>query len=299
MRSSWLDSQNTWLIVAILLLVMTLAADAAFRVGRRMNKNALDAGKGHFGSVLGSLLGLLALLLSFTFGMATQRYEARRLLMIEDAGTIGTLYMRSSLLPEPERLKFKPLLREYLDLRPQTISQLGHPKEFENTENQSRALLTKMFAVSREMAQAVPPVKGSDDLIKAYLDVLVSQARRLSALSNRVPDSIIWMLLGAATMGMIAIGYSAGLGNHRGMPARILLSVLVCGTIYVVIDLDRPHNASSGPWTRAPIIHLQQVIDQDPETQEQPHDQGTTCEPDVRLVFLAAADDDRRNCPAA
>ncbi len=98
-----------------------------------------------------------------------------------------------------------------------------------------------MFAVSREMAQAVPPVKGSNDLIKAYLDLLVSQARRPDfKLSNRVPDSIVWMLLGAATMGMIAIGYSAGLGNHRGMPARILLSILVCGTIYVVIDLDRP-----------------------------------------------------------
>ncbi len=110
-----------------------------------MNKNALDAGKGHFGSVLGSLLGLLALLLSFTFGMATQRYEARRLLMIEDAGTIGTLYMRGSsrVASEPERLKFKPLpARVSGPSAPGRYRKLGHPRNLRNTENQSQAALS-------------------------------------------------------------------------------------------------------------------------------------------------------------
>jgi hypothetical protein len=39
-------------------------------------------------AVLGSLLGLLALLLSFTFAMSAARYDARRQLVVKDANQL-------------------------------------------------------------------------------------------------------------------------------------------------------------------------------------------------------------------
>jgi hypothetical protein len=61
-------------------------------------------------------LGLLAFFLAFTFGMAGSRFDDRKKLVLEEANTIGTTYLRAELLPEPHRTEIQTLLREYIDL---------------------------------------------------------------------------------------------------------------------------------------------------------------------------------------
>ena len=268
---SWLDGQEAWLIVLILLAAMLLGGELAYHLGRgltaRMTKDGRDnTSKTHFNIVLSSLLGLLALLLSFTFGMAAQRYEERRLLMLNDVTTLGTLYLRTSALPEPQKHQMMLLLRQYVDLRPMAVPLLDDLKDFDDDETKSRAILIEMLDLTEKMQNAVPAIKGSDDVTSAFLDAAANHTRRLSALSNRVPDSVIWMLLGAAIVGLSAIGYSGGLVHHRDIPAQIMLSVLVCGTIFVILDLDRPHRALL-QQDQAPMIRLQQIIDQNPDAQ--------------------------------
>ena len=63
MNSSWLYQLDTLWIVVALLAAMALAGDAGFYVGRRWQPRTDEAGRRHIGLVLGSLLGLLALLL--------------------------------------------------------------------------------------------------------------------------------------------------------------------------------------------------------------------------------------------
>lgn len=48
----------------------------------------------------GSLLGLLALLLAFTFSMSASRYEARRTVVLSEANNIGTVILRCDLYPD-------------------------------------------------------------------------------------------------------------------------------------------------------------------------------------------------------
>jgi len=50
-----------------------------------------------------ALLGLLALLLGFTFSMALTRFDTRKELVLEEANAIGTTYLRARLLPPPHR----------------------------------------------------------------------------------------------------------------------------------------------------------------------------------------------------
>lgn len=47
--------------------------------------------------------GLVGLLLAFGLTMAVGRYETRRVLIVQEANTIGTTFLRAQLLPEPER----------------------------------------------------------------------------------------------------------------------------------------------------------------------------------------------------
>ena len=111
MHASWLYQQNPLFIILTLLLAMTTAAEVGFRLGRRWHARSGDAGRVHFGSILGSLLGLLALLLSFTFAMSANRFDSRRQLVLADANALETLYLQSDLLPDASRKAFKQSLR--------------------------------------------------------------------------------------------------------------------------------------------------------------------------------------------
>lgn len=73
MHSNWLYDQSALGIVIALMVVMLLAAELAYRAGRRWQSNTHDAGRDVFVAIKVSLLGLLALLLAFAFGMAADR----------------------------------------------------------------------------------------------------------------------------------------------------------------------------------------------------------------------------------
>src|SRR5271170_6025902 len=92
--SSIFSSQTrVFFIVCFLLLVAT---EIGFRGGLRLYKKHDEARKSQIGGAQGAVLGLLALLLGFTFSMALGRYEVRQNLVLQEANDIGTTYLRSS-----------------------------------------------------------------------------------------------------------------------------------------------------------------------------------------------------------
>jgi Protein of unknown function (DUF4239) len=268
MRQSWLYQQNPIWIIAALLVAMTIAAELGFRLGRRWYPRFDDARRGHFGSILGSLLGLLALLLSFTFAMSANRYDVRRQLVLNDANALEGLYLQSSLLPEAPRKSFKQLLKGYVDLRSR-VALMRHDasvKEASGLPTQSETLHGQMWNAVRESTQLEPPPRIADSMFKGLIDALSIHRSRVFSWESRVPDSVIWLLLLGCIAGVCAIGLAGGLGNHRGLPARVIVTVLLCATIYVVLDLDRPHEGLI-QISQSPMLHLQQILDNDPEAQ--------------------------------
>ena len=75
MNSSWLYRQDSIWVVLALLLGMALAGEIGCRLGRRWHPRTDEARMDIIRAILGSVLGLLALLLSFTFAMSADRYN--------------------------------------------------------------------------------------------------------------------------------------------------------------------------------------------------------------------------------
>lgn len=267
MTSSWLYRQDTLGIVVVLMVCMTIAAEVGFALGRRWHPRTNDARRGHLGSILGPLLGLLALLLSFTFAMSANRYDLRRQLVLADANSLESLYLLSSLLPEESRKPFKQSLRKYVDLRSQIalFRRNLSTEEVADLSAQVEALHSQMWKTAKDSAAANPPQNFTEPILKGLIDALAAHRARMFGWESRVPDSIICLLLLGCVAGMGAIGLSGGLGNHRGLPARIIVTVLLCATIYVVLDLGRPHEGSIH-ISQSPMLHLQSILESDPET---------------------------------
>ena len=102
---NWLDrtlwEEPIWLTGLVYLALLLLAAWLGVALGRRRGRDPADGAS--VSTVQAAVLGLLALLLAFTYSLAANRFDLRRRLLVEEANAIGTVWLRASFLPEPER----------------------------------------------------------------------------------------------------------------------------------------------------------------------------------------------------
>ena len=78
-----------WLLVP-LAFGLLIAYELGFRFGRHVAASAVAAKKAQTDVVLAGLLGMLGLLLAFSFGIVNDKYAKRRALVLDDANAIAT-----------------------------------------------------------------------------------------------------------------------------------------------------------------------------------------------------------------
>lgn len=53
-------------------------------------------------------------MLAFTCSVVSERYDAHKALVLDEANAIGTTYLRSEFLSDPDRTEARALLRDYV-----------------------------------------------------------------------------------------------------------------------------------------------------------------------------------------
>src|SRR5690349_17188879 len=107
---------------SILLLIgvftgMLLSLIIGQRLGRREKDVGTDSGRIQLTAVEAAIFGLMGLMIAFTFSGAAQRYELRRQLVVDEANSIGTSYLRLDLLPAVRQAALRDKYRQYLEAR--------------------------------------------------------------------------------------------------------------------------------------------------------------------------------------
>src|SRR5262245_56115834 len=98
-------------------VILLASAEIGYRLGLRLHKAADEPLRSQIAALQAAVLGMLGLIVGFTFSMAIDRFESRRHLVIEEANTIGTTWLRAGLLADVHRDGVRDLLRNYVDLR--------------------------------------------------------------------------------------------------------------------------------------------------------------------------------------
>jgi hypothetical protein len=231
------DVDGRVILVALIALFL-LAAEVGFRGGRRHGRRAADRGP-QIGTIQGALLGLLALLLGFSFAMAQSRYDARRALVVDEANAIGTAYLRAQLLPRPEAQEIADALRRYVDVRLMRLRERVDEPALREAVEESERLHDYLWARAVKAAQQDP--RPSTNLFIASLnEVIDMHTRRLAAFRNHVPESVFLLLYFVAAVAMAVTGYAAGLVDQRNFGPTVATAILVAIVIVVIMDLDRP-----------------------------------------------------------
>lgn len=235
MRTEPLDIVPVWALLLMVSALLGLAMEGGYRWGKRRHAVAKDERDQHVGAIVASILGLVALVLGFTFSLAASRFDARRMAVLDEANAIGTTYLRARLLPEPERSDTERMLREYVDVRIRGV------KDGDTAEAiaRSEALHESLWEAARSAAEKNQASIMTGVFIQSLNDVIDMHAKRMMALHSRIPF-VIWIgLFGLAMLGLAAVGYQAGLSASRRSPAMWGLLLAFATVLLLIVDLDR------------------------------------------------------------
>ena len=224
--------------IFLVFAVITLACfEIGFRIGRWWQDRLPGEQEGPTDMLIGSLLALMAFVLAITMGMAADRFDARRGLVLAEANAIGKAYLEADYLPQPYADDMRALLREYLPLRVVTED----TTDIQAKVSASMALHEEMWAITAEVAQS----GHSPDLMSSFGDsitelVSLSQTRVVAGLYARVPETIMLLLLLGSALSLGMVGYNGGLARHRSVLSAVVMILALGAVTTLVVDLDRP-----------------------------------------------------------
>jgi hypothetical protein len=244
-----------FLLTAVLLLALT---EVGFRLGLRLHAKRDEARKGHIGGIQGAVLGLLGLLLGFTFAMAVERYNTRRGLVLQEANAVGTTYLRASLLPDAHQAPVKDLLRRYVDVRLKYQPLADDPAKLAEGMRLSGDIQTELWQHAVEAAKEAPN-NITATFIESLNDTIDSDAKRITAGRAHIPGGVWLLLVMVAAFSCVTTGYGVGAQGARATLGSIFLPLLITVVIVLIFDLSHPRQGLIG-ISQQPLIDLQQSI---------------------------------------
>lgn len=225
------------LIVPALFLLLFAAQEIGFRLGLRAKARSDSLGSGQVGAVQGAVLGLLGLLLGFSFAGAATRFMERQDLIAQEANAIGTAYLRADMLAEPHRGALRSAIKEYTEHRVR-ISRTLRSGLGTVAQEEIAGLHRKMWQAAAEGCRAdssigllvLPPVNEVIDL----------HTLRVAAGQKHLPPQILGLLICCSFVAMGVMGYGSGISGRRAMLLLSTLIVLIGTALWTTIDLDHP-----------------------------------------------------------
>lgn len=259
----WLNSTPIVVLGILILLVMCGSAAAGYFLRKRHNRRNVDAQDGddlggYEGYVVSAVLGLLALLLGFTFSLSVDRFETRRALVLQEANAIGTSYLRAQILAEPDRSRLSGILVRYTENR--VALGLARPDEVAPLLETNDRLLVDLWAGTVAAFDGVRATDFSTSLLETVNEVIDLDASRKAGRQVRVPTEVFVVLLVYVTVTAGILGYVL---VSRGVIPSLVLFALLTMSLMLIIDIDRP-TAGGVSEGQGPMIQLRDTLKQQP-----------------------------------
>jgi len=192
----------------LFVVLAALVYEVAFRIGRWHQERTPDEKEGPAVMITGSLLALFA-------------------------------FLRAGYLPSPYDAEIRDLLRQYAPLRisvPDAAQYLANYRAAQGLQGQ-------IWSKTEELARAHPDSEVLGQFIVTVNETIdVSNERLVAGVYARVPETIIWVLVGVSLMSLAMVGYSAGLTRKRAEVGSVALILVMSIVLTVIVDLDRPRS---------------------------------------------------------
>ena len=230
------DKYDLLTIFVVSVVVMFVASE----IGRRYGVFARGRGRDNDATLEAAVLGLLALMISFTFSMALTLFEARRDAVLNEANAIGTTALRARLLPAPHDARAVKLLRDYVQIRLDLYRRAPSARELDAAIDQSNAIQTSLWQEVKAVEAVDKGMVPTGLFIQTLNEMIDNQEKRVTAYRNRVPDIALVALYAIAFIAVAFAGFGAELDSRRSRLPVYLTGMIVCTVLLLIQDLGRP-----------------------------------------------------------
>jgi hypothetical protein len=257
MTTTLLDPIPIWAMYVLTFLVLLLAFELGYKYGLFRQKKYQSEPDKTLDAMVGATLGLLAFLMAFVMSMASDRYDNRRQLVVEEAQVIRSAYLQAGYLAEPYPQEIRSLLKEYVDIRiatPETQNEIG------KVLLRSEEIHAKLWGLTEAVVAETP---GRDEVslfIASINETINLHSRRIAALRARLPETIVLVLYLIAALGMAMVGFQNSYNGKRNYFSALSVILVFTVVMMLIIDLDRPQEGLLRVSQQA-LIDLQRQMD--------------------------------------
>jgi hypothetical protein len=261
MVTTLLDPIPMWAMYVLTFLVLLLTFELGYKYGLFRQKKDQSEPDKTLDAMVGATLGLLAFLMAFVMSMASDRYDNRRQLVVEEAQVIRSAYLQAGYLTEPYPQEIRSLLREYVDIRiatPETQNEIG------TVILRSEEIHAKLWGLTEAVVEETP---GRDEIslfIASVNETINLHSRRVAALRARLPETIVLVLYVIAGLGMTMVGFQNSYNGKRNYFSALSVILVFTVVMMLIIDLDRPQEGLLRVSQQA-LIDLQRQISSMPK----------------------------------
>ncbi len=237
----WQYQIPLWAVFFLFLILLLIPMEVGFRLGSRARRLHPDPeGETRGDITLNGMLTLLALMLAFTYSFCVSRADLRKTAIITEVNTIGTAFLRADLLPEPGRTDVRQRLYEYAKSRyvePGSITTLeGMEKVVARSEEIQSTIWPAIKTAIRQDGEITAPEKAL--IVSAVNDLLDSHTSRMAVIYDRLPTSVLILLLLIAGTSLAVGAFHSSLNGHAIRWRMTLFACIVASLMYLILDYD-------------------------------------------------------------
>ena len=229
---------HAWLIAVTVAFAMFVGWLLGRWQGQRVRVELKSRGQTPVSKFEDASLAILGLLLAFTFSMALGKHDQRRMMVVADANAIGDFYVCAGLLKEPVRTKLRSVIHDYVALRVELSQHRYDEATFESALRQFQQMHKQMVELVSQALENGTPIAIS--LTNAFNAVTSSHAARVAAIRDRLPASIVLLLLLSAVISAFLVGRDQAATDQYDLAGTVCFVMLVSFIIFVTLDLNQP-----------------------------------------------------------
>lgn len=237
--SEHLSSLGGAVVLWFLLLLTARLGFLSFRWFGHGTEAAADSGGPD--TLLAATLGLLALLLGFTFSLALERHEDRWALVIAEATAVNTAWERTQALDEPGRTRVMAALKPYMAERV-AWSYADDRNTLEASQARSEQWRRRLWSEVVQGLRTSPGINTSETLLEPFNIAFEAAKSRIARRYDRLPPHIINLLLFYTFTSAAMTGWRLGAIGHSYRVATGLMLLLLSLAIVAIVDLDTPRS---------------------------------------------------------
>ena len=228
-----------YLLSAIIFFLILFFNWLGFKFKKWQLEKYPDRVSGDLGSVEGSMLGAMALLLGFTFSIAISKFETRRQITVEEANDIGTAILRCDMYPDSVRNPLRTDFKEYVETRIAYYT-AGNDEEKIKQELKKAGEISdriwKRVALQSQKPNTLAVTAQMIPAVNAMIDIVTTRdAGRVS----RVPRLVLWVLLALVLISSFVLGSDYN-GKKRNRILIFCYALAMTITLNLITELDRP-----------------------------------------------------------